>query len=509
MAYTVINPNFPESMEEELAGRPKRAPRPLIKLHPYLHRYPVTGPNYRLLWEFAHRTSAVVLSHTWESDATCGPLMFEEPAKAVLEAGKHLAIEKPMTTSAAEADELLRLARSSGRKVQVNYNHRWLGPYHHGKQAVLKGDIGTPLAGFARRNDTIFVPTEYISWAARSTPVEFLERRFSVGLRQVFAWSGIPLKVIDEGLKTIAVGLFVSKGLGMSLTTAILLTGIIIIIYTALGGLWAVFITDFIQFVLVTTAVLLLLPLSLSRAGGIQSFISRAPEGFFHAFHPPYTGFYLLGFVLLVSLSMSGNWSLVQRFYAARSEQDARRVGWTAGVLFLLLPPVWIVAGMAARLWLPGNWAQNNDPQYVYAEISRLLLPPGLLGLIVAALFAATMSVLSAGYNVIASVLTVDVYQRHIRPQASQRHLLVVGKILTVAVGLTATAVAGLVLHFRWTIFDTMVTAFGFFLPPTVLPVLAGLVWPRITSRGACYTAARPSSSGCASGIARFNPSKT
>jgi hypothetical protein len=62
---------------------------------------------------------------------------------------------------------------------------------------------------------------------------------------------------------------------------------------------------------------------------------------------------------------------------------------------------------------------------------------------------------------------------------------LVVGKVLTAAVGLTAMAVAGFVLHFRWTIFDTMVTAFGFFLPPTVLPVLAGLVWPRITSRGA------------------------
>lgn len=81
VAYTVINPNFPESIEEELAGRPKQASRPLIKLHPYLHHYPVTGPNYRLVWEFAHRTSAIVLSHTWESDPTCGPLMFEELAR--------------------------------------------------------------------------------------------------------------------------------------------------------------------------------------------------------------------------------------------------------------------------------------------------------------------------------------------------------------------------------------------------------------------------------------------
>ena len=110
-----------------------------------------------------------------------------EPAKAVLEAGKHLAVEKPMTTSTAEADELLRLARSSGRKVQVNYNHRWLGPYHHGKQAILKGEIGTPLAGFARKNDTIFVPTEYISWAGRSTPAWFLSAHDVDLLRWYFA----------------------------------------------------------------------------------------------------------------------------------------------------------------------------------------------------------------------------------------------------------------------------------------------------------------------------------
>jgi Na+/proline symporter len=95
------------------------------------------------------------------------------------------------------------------------------------------------------------------------------------------------------------------------------------------------------------------------------------------------------------------------------------------------------------------------------------------------------MSVLSAGYNVIASVLTVDVYQRHIRPDASQRHLVAAGKILTVVVGLCAMAVAWLVIYLKWTLFDTMVAAFGFFLPPTVLPVLAGLVWPRVTSRGA------------------------
>ena len=81
VAYCVINPNFPELIEEELEQWPQQGPRPLIKLHPFLHRYPVTGPNYRAMWEYADRTSAVVLTHTWESDPTCGPLLLEPIAR--------------------------------------------------------------------------------------------------------------------------------------------------------------------------------------------------------------------------------------------------------------------------------------------------------------------------------------------------------------------------------------------------------------------------------------------
>ena len=110
-----------------------------------------------------------------------------EPARAVLESGRHLAVEKPMTTSVEEADALLRLARASGRRVQVNYNHRWLGPYHHGKQAILSGEIGTPLAAYARKNDTIFVPTEFLPWASKSTPAWFLSAHDLDLLRWYFA----------------------------------------------------------------------------------------------------------------------------------------------------------------------------------------------------------------------------------------------------------------------------------------------------------------------------------
>ena len=97
------------------------------------------------------------------------------PVKAALEAGKHVLCEKPFTTDLREADDLVALSRSRPRqKLQVAFNHRWLSSYYHGYTSIREGAIGRPLAGFARKNDTIWVSTEMLKWAARSTPIHFL-----------------------------------------------------------------------------------------------------------------------------------------------------------------------------------------------------------------------------------------------------------------------------------------------------------------------------------------------
>lgn len=97
------------------------------------------------------------------------------PAKAALEAGKHVLCEKPFTTDLAEADELLTLSQSRPRqKLQVAFNHRWLSSYYHGYASIRDGHIGRPVAGYARKNDTIWVATEMIDWAADTTPIHFL-----------------------------------------------------------------------------------------------------------------------------------------------------------------------------------------------------------------------------------------------------------------------------------------------------------------------------------------------
>lgn len=96
------------------------------------------------------------------------------PVRDVLESGRHALVEKPFTTSVAEADELIRIAQRTGKLVQVAFNHRWLSPYQQAREIIKSGQIGAPLAGYARKNDTIFVATDYISWAGETTPAWFL-----------------------------------------------------------------------------------------------------------------------------------------------------------------------------------------------------------------------------------------------------------------------------------------------------------------------------------------------
>jgi len=97
-----------------------------------------------------------------------------EFARDVLDSGRHLLVEKPYTTKTSEADELNRTARRVRKKVQVAFNHRWLSCYHQTRQTIAAGDIGTPLIGYARKNDTIHVATKHINWAGETTSAWFL-----------------------------------------------------------------------------------------------------------------------------------------------------------------------------------------------------------------------------------------------------------------------------------------------------------------------------------------------
>jgi len=131
-----------------------------------------------------------------------------EPVKAALLAGKHVICEKPFTTALSEADQLLALTRQHPElRLQVAFNHRWLSSYHHGFTTIRQGAIGRPIAGYARKNDTIYVSTEMINWAAQSTPIHFLGAH-DIDLMRWFFGSE-PIEVHAYGAK----GVLVERGI--------------------------------------------------------------------------------------------------------------------------------------------------------------------------------------------------------------------------------------------------------------------------------------------------------
>lgn len=97
-----------------------------------------------------------------------------DAAVDALSAGKHVLVEKPMTTDVGEADEIVKLVKQTGLKFQVSFNHRWLSVYHKVYSDIQAGSIGEPLLGFAKKNNPILVPTEWLPWAAKSTSAWFL-----------------------------------------------------------------------------------------------------------------------------------------------------------------------------------------------------------------------------------------------------------------------------------------------------------------------------------------------
>lgn len=318
------------------------------------------------------------------------------------------------------------------------------------------------------------------------SPVEFLEARYSKHIRQILAWLGIPLKVVDDGLKIYATGVFVSVGLGFDLQMSIVISGVVMLLYTFMGGLWAVVVTDFVQFIILTLGVIVLFPLVFSQFDSIGSFIDQTPSGFLSPVNEPFSLIYVFAFYLLITLSYNGNWAFAQKFYSVRDEWDARKAGMLAVALKVIGPPLFILPAMAAHALMPELNIPPNSPQYTYAALSLKFLPVGLMGLMIAAMFSATMSTLSGDYNVMASVITEDIYRRLFDKDASQKRLVIVARIATLVIGiLTILIGVSLVATAQKGLFEVMVTVFGLFVGPMLIPMLAGLLSRRVTWRGA------------------------
>ncbi len=271
----------------------------------------------------------------------------------------------------------------------------------------------------------------------------YIGQRFGPGLKQFYSYIFLVLSFVTTGAFLYPVAKLVNVSTGFSIEWSIIVLGLLIIVYTAAGGLWAVVITDVLQFVILFAAVLIVVPLAISTIGGISQFTAQAPADFFDLINGEYTAGFLLAFTLYNIVFIGGNWAYVQRYTSVASPQDAKKAAWLFGTLYLVSPVLWMIPPMIYKV-LDGGSLEGLENEGAFLLMCKEVLPKGLLGLMLGGMIFATASSVNTTLNMSAAVFTNDIYPR-IHKALSAKNLMRTARISTAVFGIITIGVALLV----------------------------------------------------------------
>lgn len=316
-----------------------------------------------------------------------------------------------------------------------------------------------------------------------TTPVEYLEQRYGYPVRKLVTWFGLVMRFLDNMVRLYAIGVFITVVTPLSLEWSIVVSGIIVTVFNIIGGIWTVTIMSTVQFIILILVTIILLPLSLDAAGGMSMLTEKLPENMTWFNGPKGAPLWLSVYCIMTIIKYNENWTFIQKFYCVRDESAAKKVGVVSGILFLVFTPVFLLPAIASPLIIP----EISDPEMSYVAVSSMLLPVGIMGIMFSSMFAATMSSLNAEYNVMAGVLTNDVYARMFNPSASPKKLLQVARISTALVGLIIIFGAIGIRNFGGA-FEANKLFTGILAIPVGIPLVLGILSRRPNKNSAIYT---------------------
>ena len=300
----------------------------------------------------------------------------------------------------------------------------------------------------------IFVFVPFYGRLGLYTAYEYLERRFNLSVRLVSSTLFLALRTMHVAIALYAPSLVISFVTGLPVWECVLFMGLFTTAYTTLGGMKAVIWTDVIQFATVLTGVILILVTALNRIpGGISVAYQTALAGgrldFVNLSTDPkeLTSIWacLFGGSVIILSALTTDQALLQRLFTTKSVEDCRRSVILQAVVNVPVTLVLYLAGVALFVFYSfhrDHLTGLNSPDAIVTFFAVRELPAGISGLIIAAIFAASMAVMSAGINSLTTASTVDFYQRVFRPGASPEHYANVGRVGTVCWGFVSTLLA-------------------------------------------------------------------
>lgn len=327
-------------------------------------------------------------------------------------------------------------------------------------------------------------------WASLniSTVGEYVAIRFGQGAVQFYTWVGMLFKIIAMGVALYSFAVVAASLIPLSpdnfladpetgklsVTYTIIISGILMLMYAVSGGLWAVLIIDAVQFVVLTMTVLFVVPLSIQKVGGVASLIDQLPQDHLSPVSGNFTVLFLLGWIIVHTFKLGGEWVFVQRFLAVSSPKNARKSSNLFGWLYIISPIIWMLPPIIYRVAHP-----DAAPEQAYIMACAWVLPPGLMGLLVAAMFSSAASYIDGEINVYAAAITNSFYKDIIAPDASEKQVVFVGRLSSLLIGFLIMAIAACIPYFGGAE-QIILTITGLLVVAMVLPMLWGLYFGKI-----------------------------
>lgn len=334
----------------------------------------------------------------------------------------------------------------------------------------------------------VFVPF-YMRSRVFTMP-EFLELRYSPTARWLLSIISLVAYILTKVSVTVYAGAVVFQTLmGIDFWTGALITVLFTGIYTILGGLKAVVYTESLQAIVLLVGSITVTIMGLIKIGGWNNLVSIVGSQHFNLFLPlDHPDFPWLGMVLAPPIVGIWYWCtdqcIVQRTLAARNETQARRGSIFASYLKLFPFFVFFIPGITAFALSQTGQLQFATSDQAFPTLVKALLPIGLRGLVVGGLLAALMSSLAAVFNSCSTLFTMDIYKK-IRPDASEKRLVFVGRVATGVVVVSGILWIPFMKYISGELYHYLQSVQAYLAPPIAAVFLLGIFWKKINANGA------------------------
>jgi len=309
------------------------------------------------------------------------------------------------------------------------------------------------------------------------SPTEYMKERYNLPVQQLTAWSGVLLKFFDVGAKFAAIAVLINAFTGIPLIWGAIFSGTISLIYVTVGGIWADAVNDFVQFIVMLVTGLVFFFIVVSKLGGfseITGMWEQLPSGHGDLFNGPYTLAFFSVYILINFFSYNGGtWNLAAKYISTSSGKNAKKSALLSALLYLTWPLILFFPMWAAPIFLPNI----GDAEQSYALLANELMPIGMIGLVLASLFAATLSMTASDSNAISSVIIRDILPVLNKKYKSidQKTSLNLARISTFGFTLITIIIAIQQERFGGVI-GLIIDWFGALVGPVSIPMILGLV---------------------------------